>query len=145
MWVGVDANISVRIVQALSALYSTSRFQQVGTGPAGSDAPWIAEFAKRGGQGVLGLDRQILAKPHEVSALQTSGLAACFFDFGRAQVPKLQAAAIIYLWPSIERRWEDSPGTILRVKATPNLSAIKLETLEFWLEAGVPRVRRRED
>lgn len=149
MRVGVDANLSFRTADALRALFSDSSnqkapiFEPVGAGSAQSDAPWIADFAASGGNAIIGLDKRILARPHEVKALQDAGLNACFFDFGRSSAQlHFVSAGIVHWWPRIGGIWAAEKGpTILRVKVTTALSWQGLEQLQFEMDGDVPRVR----
>ena len=125
MLVGLDANISPKVVRALSELYSAHTFQSVGVGKANSDAPWISEFAIDGGDGYLGLDKQILNRPHEVKALQESGLHSCLFDFGKLSGLSPQAAISIFVLPRIAKAWLELEGeVVLRARPTLNLNAL---------------------
>lgn len=142
MLVGVDANISRRLVAALNELYSNAEFQPVGVGPAESDAPWLRAFAEQGGQAVIGLDRRILSKPFEVAALQASQLNACFLDFRQQQRLAFQAATLIYIWPKLERLWTNVEGNaIYRYTPSTRLDDGRLDRLEFVQDNGVPRVK----
>jgi hypothetical protein len=141
--IGVDANLSVRIVGALNALYATPslQFVQVGSGKADSDAPWIDEFAKNKGIGFIGADKAILSRPNEVHALIDSGLYAFFLNFGKAQ-PRIHVLAshVIRWWPAFQSRI----GSEYRVYRTPvtNTQFDKLEGLRVEVKDGVRRVVR---
>lgn len=156
MRVGVDANLSYRVVDALNAIFGDAKnpkaptFEQVGVGRADSDAPWIADFANEGGRAILGVDKRIIARPHEVQALREASLSACFFDFGKKGARlNFQSGSILNLWPRIEAIWTSSrKPIILRAKVSANLDWQRLEQLDYEMDDGVPRVRHiafRED
>ncbi|MEM6555535.1 MAG: hypothetical protein AAF642_06660 [Pseudomonadota bacterium] len=139
----MDANISPKVVRALSALFPAHEFCSVGTGKADSDAPWISEFASAGGDGFIGLDKQIHNRPHEVKALQESGLNSCLFEFGKLVGLSPQAAVLVYAWPKIANAWQEARGgLVLRLRPTLNLNSMRLEQLEFWIDNGQPRLRK---
>jgi hypothetical protein len=148
MRVGVDANLSFRTADALTALFSdpdnskSPKFECVGSGSAESDAPWITEFASSGGDAIIGLDKRILSRPHEVKALQEAGLNACFFDFGKAAARlHFVSAGIVHWWPRLEGIWQaEKPPIVLRVKVTTALSWQGLEQLRFEIDGDIPRV-----
>lgn len=143
MRVGLDANISPKVARALAELYPAHDFETVGAGQATSDAPWIHEFANEGGDGYIGLDKQIHNRPHEVKALRDSGLNSCLFDFNRLSGLTPQAAVIIYVLPRIIKAWAaEGDAVVLRAKPTLNLNSLVLERLEFWLDDGQPRLRK---
>lgn len=149
MRVGIDANLSSRLANALGALFSDSAvssapiFQPVGIGPATSDVLWLSDFAASGGNAIIGQDRRILSRPHEVQALNDAHLHACLFDFGQSGAKGyFQAASIIHWWPRLHQVWSMSVvPVILRVKPTNSLNWNGLEELRYELEDGVPRVR----
>lgn len=149
MRVGIDANLSYRTVAALNALYadpqnaSCPTFECVGAGEAQSDAPWISEFAKAGGTALIGVDKRILARPHEVKALAEAGLSACFLDFGKGGAAlNFQSGSIVNLWPRLHEIWlSANQPIILRAKVLQTLSWHQLEQLEFELDGEVPKVR----
>lgn len=152
MRVGVDANLSYRTVNALNAVYADSEnqnapvFECVGAGEAESDAPWLSEFAKRGGNAILGVDKRILSRPHEVKALQEAGLSACFLDFG-ANGAKLnfQTGSLVNLWPRISAIWMPSSGpVILRAKVLSSLSSHSIEELDVTIDGDIPKVSHRK-
>lgn len=156
MRVGVDANLSFRTVNALSAVFSDSErldaptFECVGSGPAESDVMWISQFASDGGSAIIGVDRRIIAKPHEIRALHEAGLSACFLDFGQNGAKlHFQTGAIVNLWPRLNAIWIDARNPIiLRAKVLPSLSWHQIEELQFEMDGDVPRVRHmafRED
>lgn len=143
MRVGLDANISIRLVSALAALYDRHTFQQVGAGKAESDVLWLDEFASNGGEVLIGLDRRIMSRPHEVGALQRSGLKCCFFDFKRAARLNIQAAHIAYSFPILIEKWESTAiPRVLRYTADTRLTMTALSGMEFFEDGGAPRVRK---
>lgn len=142
MIVGVDANISPKVMRALQSLYAEHSFMRVGVGPATSDAPWISAFAESGGEALLTLDKRILSRPHEVQALHESALLTCVFDFGKMTDFKMQALAIVEYWQYLEPVWADSTSPkVLRARPARSRTKPTLEKLEFYLDGGRPKVR----
>src|SRR5689334_14806672 len=129
MRVGVDANLSYRTVNALNAVHADSEnpaapvFECVGAGEADSDAQWLSEFATSGGNAILGIDKHILSRPHEVKALKEARLSACFLDFGvKGAKLHFQTGSLVNLWPRIAAIWVPArKPVILRAKVLSSL------------------------
>jgi len=141
--IGIDANLSGRMVEAMNALFANDdlSFVQVGAGRADSDAPWIGAFAAQGGAAFVGADKAIMRRPHEVEALAKSGLYAFFLDFGKSQPKRHDIASyLIHWWPELEKRI----GTDHRIFRTPpnQRQYDKLQKLRIELVGGVKRVVR---
>lgn len=142
MLVGVDANISPKVMRALQSLYPSHDFVRVGVGPANSDAPWISAFADAGGEALLTLDKRILSRPHEVEALHGSGLLTCVFDFGKMTDFRMQASAILEYWQYLEPVWADRTAPkVLRARPSRSRAKPTIERLEFYIAGGRPKVR----
>lgn len=63
----------------------------------------MPRFAHEGGNGILSGDRKILARPHQLMAIQQNKLVGVFLnkDWANARRHE-QAAHIIWWWPRIE-------------------------------------------
>lgn len=107
MKVGLDANLSPKLVRALNELYGRADLEFVSVGAGKDDVVWLPEFAASGGDAMIGMDQKILSRPHEVHALIQSGLTAFFLNFGKAQ-PRINmiASRVIYWWPYFEARMD---------------------------------------
>ncbi|MEQ8404819.1 MAG: hypothetical protein RKE49_06965 [Oceanicaulis sp.] len=142
MKVGLDANLSRRLVDAMNAIHGRDdQFVQVGAGPAHSDAPWITAFSNDGGQVLIGADQAILKRPFEVEALSDSGLHAFFLGYGKAN-PKgyVIASFLIWWWPEFRRR-VGGPHKVFRTKPM-NWDYGSLEALTIIDNNGIRRVQR---
>ncbi|MEM7663875.1 MAG: hypothetical protein AAF292_16650 [Pseudomonadota bacterium] len=144
MIVGVDANISIKVVRLLQTLYSEHDFRPVGGGPANDDTLWIAEFADAGGEALLTLDKRIQSRPHEVLALFNSGLLTCAFDFGKLKDMRAQAILILEYWRTLERQWlDDDPPRVIRALAAQSRLTPHTRELEYWDDNGEIKLRTK--
>ena len=142
MIVGVDANISPKVVRALQSLYMEHTFTRVGIGPAESDAPWIADFSQNCGDGLITLDKRILSRPHEVEALFQSQLLTCVFNFGKMTDFRMQASFIIEYWQYLDPIWSTAnPPRVIKARPVRNRNKPTLESLEYYMQDEKPKLR----
>ena len=80
--------------------------------PRTADETWVPRFAQEGGKGLLSADRKMLARPHQILAIQASGLIGVFLDAKWAEAPRhAQAAHILWWWPRIEIAFAESAAS----------------------------------
>lgn len=143
MKIGVDANLSVRIANALNALFADQNCEFIPVGIGTDDAIWISDFARQGGNAFIGLDKRILSRPNEVKALHDSGLYAFVFSFGKVMPQRHKIASrIIDWWPACASHLKDD-DRVFRIPPGAK-SYDKIETLRFSLRSGAPSVERRD-
>ena len=67
------------------------------------DEHWITAFAKDGGDAILSADKDFFRKPHQVVAVDDTGLRVIYLPTRWANAPRhLQAAHILMWWRRIE-------------------------------------------
>lgn len=140
MKVGLDVNLSPKLVDALNALYGTDQltFERVGSAP---DSVWLPEFANNGGTAFIGKDKRILSRPNEVRALHASRLTGFFLNYGKSGAGfSYIAAHVIFWWPKIETLIREDPCLVFRVPGSMR-SHDGLERLAVDESNSPPRVK----
>lgn len=67
------------------------------------DEIWVRRFAEAGGEAVIGGDFRLTKKPHEVVAINETGLRVIVLDERWSRQPKhIQISYLFYWWPHIE-------------------------------------------
>ncbi|MEA1940798.1 MAG: hypothetical protein U9P68_00990 [Pseudomonadota bacterium] len=143
MRVGLDANLSPRLVDALNALYGNKQlsFERVGSSP---DSVWLPEFSADGGSAFIAQDKRILSRPHEVVALANSGLHGFFLNYGKggAKFPYI-AAHVVFWWPAIKSAILANKYRVFRInRHMGDYSA--MEVLEIDSSSSPLRVRAKK-
>jgi hypothetical protein len=102
-----DEHVTFRLVQALQSLnlkqgLELSHVRDVHPART-SDETWLPAFAADGGKAILSGDAAMLKRPHQIVAVQDSGLI-CFILSQRWTKARLhqQMANILWQWPKIE-------------------------------------------
>lgn len=109
MLIMADEHVAEKIVHVVQnmALSSGWRLSSVaGSGMRGeSDVYWATQFAKEGGTAILTADTDFFKKPHQVIAIQRTGLKVIHLP-ARWQNARchLQAAHILLWWKRIEQK-----------------------------------------
>ena len=142
MKIGLDINLSSRLVIALNALYGSDSLSFESVGNA-DDEEWLETFSREGGDAFIGRDRKILQRPNEIRALDTSGLQGIFLDYGKApQKLHYIAAHVIYWWPNIEKLIRLNDGNSIYRVPSHMRSWSGVETLRVDDTKTPPRVVR---
>jgi hypothetical protein len=140
--VGLDINLSKRLVAALNDIYGSQSLRFLSIGDA-ADEVWLADFPKYGGTAFIGRDKNILQKPNEVAALDASGLNGFFLNYGNAPA-KLHyiSAHVIFWWPHIEKLIaHDDENSVYRIP--PHMRGwTEVEALRINASVSPPRVSR---
>lgn len=93
------------------------------------DDIWVRRFAKAGGQAIVGGDRRMITRPHELVAIVEEGLRLAILDQRWAREKRnVQVAHIFLWWPLIEEAvTKAKKGACLRVpwSWSPKLGDIK--------------------
>lgn len=107
MKIRADEHISQEIVRAVRELALSPTFElthvfDVGHGGSG-DVHWITKFAEDGGDVILTADTDFCNRPHQVVAIQKTGLKIVHLPSRWANArADLQAAHILLWWRRIE-------------------------------------------
>ena len=96
------------------------------------DEIWVRKFAKAGGDAIVGGDFALTKKPHEIVAINETGLRLIVLDERWPRQKKhVQISYLFYWWPHIEAAlttagpgqcfkvpwgWGDPTGAIKRIK-----------------------------
>jgi hypothetical protein len=105
--VRADEHVSPKIVRAvkevaLSVECELSHVRDV-HGARTADETWIPRFAAEGGKAIITADANLLKRPHQIAAIQASGLFGVILPPTWAVAKRhIQASALIYHWPEIE-------------------------------------------
>ena len=116
MKIRADEHVSRRIIRAIQEVALSKTFELTHVRDVHerrtADETWIPRFASEGGKAILSGDRRIRARPHQILALQKSGLVSIFLPAEWANSHRgAQAALLLYWWSKIEAKIaEATPG-----------------------------------
>lgn len=109
MKVRADEHVSPKIVQIVHDIALTLPFDLTSVFKAGhqgtEDQYWVTAFAEEGGTAIISADKDFFKKPHQVVAIDNTGLMVVYLPPKWANAPGyLQTAHILMWWPRIERK-----------------------------------------
>jgi hypothetical protein len=122
--VRADEHVSPKIVRALKEVSLSPGWELTCVrefhAPRTADETWIPKFAAEGGQAIITADAGMLKRPHQIVAIQQSGIIGVLLSSAWAEGRRhFQAASLIYHWPKIEAQLLASqPGDFWRVPST---------------------------
>lgn len=81
------------------------------------DQIWVRRFAKAGGEAIVGGDMMLTKRPHEIVAINETGLRLAVLDERWARQKKhIQISYLFYWWPHIEDALAQAgPGKCIKV------------------------------
>ena len=109
MRIRADEHVSPKIVRMICDLALTLKFELSSVFDEGHDGTkdqyWVTEFSNDGGDAILSADKDFFRKPHQVVAIDKTGLRVIYLPPKWANAPGyLQASHILMWWPRIERK-----------------------------------------
>jgi len=113
MKVAIDADIPKKAVKALSVVYGSNELTFVWipelVPPRTADALWADKFRQEGGRVTISADKNIAKHPHQILAFQQNKMISFFMKPPwSSQRMHFKAAHLIYWWPAIYRKIEES-------------------------------------
>lgn len=107
-----------------------------------TDETWIPKFAAEGGVAILSADARLLRRPHQLLAIQESGLICVMLPSKWVESKRhVQAAVLLYHWPAIEAAIsKSSAGDCWRV---PFEVGRRLEQIRVDYEKAVSAARKK--
>lgn len=121
MKVRADEHVSPRIVRALrevvlSTGWELSHVRDV-HGARTADETWVPRFAAEGGKAIITADANMLARPHQILAIQQSNVVGLILPHTWATAKRhIQASSLIHFWPEIEALFSAAqPGDFWRM------------------------------
>ena len=116
MKIRVDEHVSPKIVQIIKVICSRADWEITHVrdyhAARTADETWIPRFASEGGKAIITGDAMMFRRPHQILAVQASGLVCFILSKKWTQARRHeQAANILFWWPQIEKALENSnPG-----------------------------------
>ena len=113
MKVRADEHVSPKIVGMVCQLALSPEFDFTSVYESGQrgteDAHWVTEFADMGGNAIVSADKDFFSKPHQVVAIDKTGLRVIYLHPRWANAPGyLQAAHILMWWRRIEAKLKEA-------------------------------------
>ena len=113
MRIRTDEHVSPSIVRIVCELALTPNFELssvIEVGHGGTEDPyWATAFANEGGNAILSADTDFFRKPHQIVAIDKSGLRVIHLPSRWANAPGyMQAAHILMWWPRVERKIKEA-------------------------------------
>jgi hypothetical protein len=142
-----DEHVAPKIVQALRIIALSTGWELTGVrefhAARTMDETWLPRFAAEGGRAIITADAHMLRRPHQIAAIQQSGVCGVILPPVWAQAKRnIQAASLIYFWPEIEATLTDAQsGEFWRLP--PTLYSGNLEKLSVNYAAAAQAAQRR--
>jgi hypothetical protein len=132
-----DEHVSFRIVQAVQLLclrpgWELSHVRDEHAART-ADETWLPKFAADGGRAILTADANILKRPHQLVALEKTGLISIVLSKHWQHAKRHeQAAHIIYWWPRIQHAIEGAAaGDCFPIPFVFNKLDLKKKSIAF--------------
>ena len=109
MRIRADEHVSPKIVRIICELALTPQFELSSVYDEGHDGTidqyWVTAFANAGGNAIVSADKDFFRRPHQVVAIDKTGLRVIYLPPKCANAPGyLQASHVLMWWPRIERK-----------------------------------------
>ncbi len=113
MKIRADENVSPKIVAMVRQLAMSASFDLSSVFESGhrgtEDQYWATAFAHDGGDAILSADKDFFKKPHQVVAIDDTGLRVIYLPPKWANASGfLQASHILMWWPRIEAKLKEA-------------------------------------
>lgn len=109
------------------------------------DKIWVRKFADAGGEAIVGADFQMNKKPHEIVAINETGLRLVVLDEKWPRQKKnVQISYLFYWWPEIERTLATAgKGQCFKVPwGWPNDTANQIKPIRIDLQKAYKQVKK---
>jgi predicted nuclease of predicted toxin-antitoxin system len=119
--VRADEHVAPKIVRALKEVSLSPGWElshvRDSHGARTADETWVPKFASEGGRAIITADANMLKRPHQILAIQQSGVIGLILPSVWAQSKRhVQASSLIYFWPEIEACFTaGAPGEFWRI------------------------------
>lgn len=109
------------------------------------DEIWVRRFAKAGGEAIIGADRRMVTRPHELVAIVEEGLRLAVLDQRWAREARnVQVAHLFLWWPCIESAVSTArKGTCLRVPWSWSADASEIKPIKVDLQDAYRKLKKR--
>lgn len=143
-----DEHVSPRIVRALREVSLASGWELTCVRDVHptrtADETWMARFAAEEGKGIITADAAILRRPHQIAAVQASGLFGLILPSTWAQSQRhVQAASLVLFWPKIAEAFDTAqPGDFWKLPNALLSGSLQKITVNYAAAAAAAAVRR---
>lgn len=108
------------------------------------DQIWVRRFADAGGEAVIGGDSAMTKRPHEIVAINETGLRLVVLDEKWSRAPKnVQISYLFYWWPHIEAVLSTAPkGKCFKVPWGWGETANAIKSISIDLQTAYKRLKK---
>lgn len=145
MKVRADEHVSPKIVRALRELalspgWELSHVRETHP-PRTADETWVPRFAAEGGKAIITADANMLKRPHQLLAVQQSGVVGLILPHAWASAKKnVQASSLLYFWPEIEETFRAAqPREFWRIPSSLHKGPLEKIVINYAQAANTQR------